>query len=669
VSIRKAVTTLLGFLLFSLILGVYRLLSIFVGKGVRAVILILLSLGFGVLGLWVRQAAGEMQATDERRKTATCTVVDSRIDEESDWEIAVQLQVRWSVAGEPYLTKKIESSESPFLTLPSIEYDVATVESAYVIGSSFECFYESAEPSRVYPSSEPWVRLYREGAGVFLMAAFAVFVYALFVLMASARGRRTIWPAGTWRRLTILLVTVVSVVFAQFAGEAEAPLIYWLLCIGFGAVAFGLYWTEPWASGLNDDEDNEADEDESHPGTERSVERKVLRSTKRASRGWLELGFGLVLAPLMVAVLAYLAHEIYRQIDSYSWHDAECAIGKAWVDTSTDDEGETYSVAVQYTYVYKGEKYTGDQYQISQTWTSYIDDMTATVNALLKAKTVACYVNPANPADSVIDRHIGLVLFYFWFACLGLFAAGIFLVRDGVKRLKLARRFHQRRVECTARCSAGRIELDARCAMPSSERAQKKNGKLEKTESYALLFALWFTSAAVILYPTIWALASAWGQISFLWTGLTLSAAILAGLFCLVASLGALSLAIFSGPKMTLRSNALHLGCEVELLWRASSPFSVHVEAREWVEFTDDDETDTEEHVARVVKVGEVGDVTKRNAQPLFIRLPTDAVPTFYSQHNRVQWFLCVKEGVDDASAVPNEYELVVYPAPGWGTS
>ncbi|MDH3751779.1 MAG: DUF3592 domain-containing protein, partial [Gammaproteobacteria bacterium] len=120
-------------------------------------------------------------------------------------------------------------------------------------------------------------------------------------------------------------------------------------------------------------------------------------------------------------------------VDAYqmrSWVQVEARLSAAGYRTHTGDDSDTFEAYARYSYTYQGETYVGDRVSISSD-ADNIGDYQRDIGRKLsgaqaRGETIYVYVDPGNPADSIIDRGIrwGLIgfksIFLFVFGGVGL---------------------------------------------------------------------------------------------------------------------------------------------------------------------------------------------------------------------------------------------------------
>ncbi len=122
------------------------------------------------------------------------------------------------------------------------------------------------------------------------------------------------------------------------------------------------------------------------------------------------MGVGLLFAAAGALFLVLMfGPRVVGVIRSRSWVATPCMIISSSVEhsqNSTGRSGSTYRVAIRYRYQVDGREYVGDRYNW---WMHNSSGYSATraVAALSAEADATCFVNPANPAESVLDRDVG----------------------------------------------------------------------------------------------------------------------------------------------------------------------------------------------------------------------------------------------------------------------
>lgn len=126
------------------------------------------------------------------------------------------------------------------------------------------------------------------------------------------------------------------------------------------------------------------------------------KQTKNVGRivGWLFLIIGgLVSYFMLVRPLTSVAR-------ARSWVETPCRILSARIETHDSDDGNTYSIEIEYEYTVDGAVYRGDRYNFLGGSSSGRKGKQAVVNRYREMESPVCYVNPHDPSESVLVRRL-----------------------------------------------------------------------------------------------------------------------------------------------------------------------------------------------------------------------------------------------------------------------
>jgi hypothetical protein len=166
-----------------------------------------------------------------------------------------------------------------------------------------------------------------------------------------------------------------------------------------------------------------------------SVKERINRALKRIGPGGCMTGFSLVFLVCGLAFASFFFPSLLKVIDARSWPVLQCTILGSEVITHPGDgeSGPTYSLNVFYTYTFAGREYKANRYRFLSNSAGDLEDNQQVARSLPPRARVPCYVNPAEPAESVLDRSMNggyaFGLFPLLFLVLGL--GGIILAMRG----------------------------------------------------------------------------------------------------------------------------------------------------------------------------------------------------------------------------------------------
>ena len=146
--------------------------------------------------------------------------------------------------------------------------------------------------------------------------------------------------------------------------------------------------------------------------------------------------FGAIFAAVGLAVLKPLVlTPLQKTKDAQTWHSLPATVVSSKVKSHTSDDSTTYSPYIAYRYEVNGEEYLGDRYSFMGGSSSGYEGKAAIVRQYPKGRTFNVYVNPADPAESVINRDASRSLFVGLIPLL-FFAVGVIIIIAGFRARK-----------------------------------------------------------------------------------------------------------------------------------------------------------------------------------------------------------------------------------------
>ena len=132
--------------------------------------------------------------------------------------------------------------------------------------------------------------------------------------------------------------------------------------------------------------------------------------------------FGLVFFTAGAGVMAVVGiRPAWKSWRSASWEKVPCHIVSSEVGRHSG-KSTTYSVDIEFDYAYRGENYRSETYDFRVGASSGYDDKRDAVAAFPAGSDRTCLVNPANPREAVLSRHLDWTVWAFGFGLGGVFA-------------------------------------------------------------------------------------------------------------------------------------------------------------------------------------------------------------------------------------------------------
>ena len=106
-------------------------------------------------------------------------------------------------------------------------------------------------------------------------------------------------------------------------------------------------------------------------------------------------------------ILSQFGGQIVNYIRSMNWQQVSGEIIVSGIENASDTSGERYTGNVIYSYEFDGLTYEGDQINLfGNIYVGNRDDAEQMIAPYPVGRTVNPYVNPNNPALSVLDRNV-----------------------------------------------------------------------------------------------------------------------------------------------------------------------------------------------------------------------------------------------------------------------
>src|SRR6266511_925064 len=142
--------------------------------------------------------------------------------------------------------------------------------------------------------------------------------------------------------------------------------------------------------------------------TKRSLSKRSSSSFGTGCGSVLLAGFALIFGAVGFGVAYGVSGVPLMNVQSARhWQPAQCEITFSQVTQSRDSDSNTSRIDIQYRYVWNDRTYTGKRYDFSVGSDNFNPARKAEIIARHQpGQTVACFVNPADPTQSVIDREM-----------------------------------------------------------------------------------------------------------------------------------------------------------------------------------------------------------------------------------------------------------------------
>jgi len=345
-------------------------------------------------------------------------------------------------------------------------------------------------------------------------------------------------------------------------------------------------------------------------------------------------------------------------VSARGWEERPCEILSSTVRESSDsDGGSTYAVDITYQYEIRGVPYRGDRYDFSTGSSSGYEGKKRVVDRYPAGSRAKCFVNPSDPAVSVINRQPGLYLL------IGLI--GLPLLAAGAGILVAANK------PGPSRFSAVPVPRATQATTVNGDELLLRPRVSNTAMLIGVLFfaAFWNGIVSVFLFGQLVPSFRHGHPDWFLLLFLTPFVAVGLGS---IGFAGYRILCFWNPvPELRLRPAGLYPGGPGELSWTISGDiyrvrsFSVRLVAREQVTYRQGTDTRTEHHELHSEVIYESHRPEDFRRASADIAVPGNAMPSFDAPNNKVEWYIEIKGDIPRWPDVSATFPIAVLPYGG----
>jgi hypothetical protein len=118
--------------------------------------------------------------------------------------------------------------------------------------------------------------------------------------------------------------------------------------------------------------------------------------------------FALHLAAGIALLIPLLLLPVYRSWMARSWREVPCTILTSGVESKNELKGgTTFQTAITYSYIVNGREYTGNRHDFFPVATIGYRSKAAVARQYAPGTQRHCLVNPDDPKQAVLTRHLG----------------------------------------------------------------------------------------------------------------------------------------------------------------------------------------------------------------------------------------------------------------------
>jgi hypothetical protein len=375
--------------------------------------------------------------------------------------------------------------------------------------------------------------------------------------------------------------------------------------------------------------------------------------------------FFLVFAVVGGGILWFLfVKPLGKVIDARSWPPIPCTVVESRVDESSGEDGSTYKALVNAAYHVDGVEHRSATYDFSgSVYSSGYDGKAEIVARYPVGAQTTCYVNPDDTAEAVISRDLSGSYFFGLFGLMFFLPGviGMFWVLSGGL------------TGGGAKSAAQTVRLDPGAPFGvTNPQGDDAHGAIElKPRATPLRKLIGLIFASVIWNGIVWTIA--WFAVIRSQEREGCIVAVLAlfaliGLLLIYSTFRQLLVLFNPRPRLTLSPGSLKLGEVAYLQWRLTGATGgarrllVTLEGKEEVRYRRGTDTHTEIKPFTTIPVVDSTDSYQMLSGSTSFAVPSDTLPTFASENNKVIWTLKAQLEIANWPDSDEEFEILVRP-------
>ena len=366
----------------------------------------------------------------------------------------------------------------------------------------------------------------------------------------------------------------------------------------------------------------------------------------------IELGVGLLFAAVGgVLTVILLVIPVVRLVLAFGWDEVPATVVTSTVRSWSTDDGISTEADVVYEYAAGGRSWRSNRRSFFPLAASGADGDRAIVERHPPGSATTCYVDPADPGRSVLDRGfrleylVGLFPLLFLGAGLGLTAHALRARRPAVPKPA--------------------VEPDRRIENAAERTLEPAAGPVAKIVGMVLIAAFWNGIVGVFLWQLV--LSFRRGHPDW-FLAVFLIPFVLVGLG-LILGIAYTALAAFNPrPRLTIAPASPHLGDRLRVDWSFTGRtarirrLTIALEGHEKASYRRGTDTHTDRDVFAVFDLADTAFDVEIARGTASVTLPEDTMHSFSSNNNAVVWSLVVHGEIARWPDVSESYEVEVRP-------
>jgi len=374
-----------------------------------------------------------------------------------------------------------------------------------------------------------------------------------------------------------------------------------------------------------------------------SIIKQHMDRNKATSGGKLVMVVFFLIFSVAGLVMAYffLFPLLKNLISARNWEKVPCTIVSGRVLTHEDSDGDTYSIEIEYKYLFENRAYISNRYNFNKSSSSGYSSKKAIVDKYPPGINTFCYVNPHMPNEAVIDRDFNIsmlimVIFPLIFTSVGFIPLLFFLKNKNVNVIP---------------------------SVSGSSEVVLKSKTSPLTRLLGVLIVAIFWNGIIIIplsqiYQGRGETCLTLFMIPFSIVGIGLIIGVIYYVLCLFNP----------RPKLILSSSPVPMGKEVTVWWKVSGntyvmkDFHIYLEGREEATYTRGTDSVTDKEVFSTINIFDTENPEYMKEGSAGFTIPSDSMHTFDAPHNKVLWHIHLNSKINYWPDIKEEYEIMVFP-------
>ena len=385
--------------------------------------------------------------------------------------------------------------------------------------------------------------------------------------------------------------------------------------------------------------------------------------------------FGLLFGTAGLGVLGFTTiRPLYLLVRAQSWQPAQCEIVFSQVERSR--KGDTSRINMQYRYTWNDRPYTGTHYDF-EVGSDNIGNAAkdAVVAAHLPGQSVACFVNAADPTESVIDRE------FHWKYLMGLaFGVPFALVPVLLIGLVIYGRRKNRQRQTVPMATTGVPGMAFTTSAPASTTTfgssigssvgsgpvvlKPESSRVARLAGMIFICLFWNGIVGVFTYFEVTGGIKNGGWFVYLF----LIPFQIIGVLLLWAVINSALTLLNPKPTLTLSADSVPVGGSLTLQWQMTGLVSrlrnlkIVLSGREEAHYRRGTSSYTDKNTFYEVQIAEANDSNRIERGMATVSIPRNTMHSFNADDNKIIWSLKVTGEIAFFPDVEETFDILVRP-------